>query len=119
MKILNLGSCNLDFVYSLDHIVEVGETENASLLELFPGGKGLNQSIAVARAGAPVYHAGCVGHDGEILINTLIAAGVDVSYINTAFDTIDRVHGGMDAFLKNQLGLDESFINELCQNYLE
>ena len=54
MKILNLGSCNIDFVYSLDHIVEVGETENASLLELFPGGKGLNQSIAVARAGAPV-----------------------------------------------------------------
>ena len=46
-------------------------------------------------------------------------SGVDVSYINTAFDTIDRVHGGMDAFLKNQLGIDEGFINELCQNYLE
>ena len=46
-------------------------------------------------------------------------SGVDVSYINTAFDTIDRVHGGMDTFLKNQLGIDEGFINELCQNYLE
>ena len=81
MKILNLGSCNIDSVYSLDHIVEVGETENANTLELFPGGKGLNQSIAVARAGAPVYHAGCIGHDGKMLIETLKDAGVDVSYI--------------------------------------
>ena len=51
MKILNFGSCNIDYVYSLDHIVKIGETETTHKLETYPGGKGLNQSIAVAKAG--------------------------------------------------------------------
>ena len=81
MKFLNFGSCNLDYVYSMDHIVRVGETQSSDKLSIFPGGKGLNQSIALARAGAPVYHAGCVGEDGELLLNTLSESGVDISYI--------------------------------------
>ena len=67
MKILNFGSCNIDSVYSLDHIVRAGETLSASRLDQFAGGKGLNQSIALAKAGAEVYHAGCIGTDGEML----------------------------------------------------
>ena len=81
LKILNFGSCNVDFVYSLDHIVAVGETQSSYKLELFPGGKGLNQSIAIARAGAEVFHAGCIGADGEILEDTLRENGVDLSYL--------------------------------------
>ena len=50
MKIRNFGSCNIDYVYSLDHIVVPGETLTASKMEQFPGGKGLNQSVAAARA---------------------------------------------------------------------
>ena len=83
MKILNFGSCNIDYVYSLDHIVRVGETETARKMEIFPGGKGLNQSIAVSRAGASVYHAGCIGSDGAFLEELLSDNGVDVSYIKT------------------------------------
>lgn len=81
MKILNFGSCNIDYVYSLDHIVRVGETEATSALEIFPGGKGLNQSIALARAGACVYHAGCIGEDGGMLRELLASCGVDTSYL--------------------------------------
>ena len=81
MKILNFGSCNIDYVYSLDHIVRVGETETTHKLETFPGGKGLNQSIAVARAGAKIYHAGCVGNDGAMLLDILANSGVDISHI--------------------------------------
>lgn len=81
MKILNFGSCNIDYVYSLDHIVVAGETETTNMLETFPGGKGLNQSIATAKAGANVYHAGCIGCDGAMLINILQESGVDISYI--------------------------------------
>lgn len=81
MKILNFGSCNVDHVYSLDHIVAVGETETTEKLELFPGGKGLNQSIAVAKAGAEIYHAGCIGEDGDLLRNILLENKVDVSYL--------------------------------------
>lgn len=81
MKILNFGSCNIDYVYSLDHIVKGGETETTHKMNVFPGGKGLNQSIAAARAGAGVYHAGCVGYDGGILTEVMSKSGVDISYI--------------------------------------
>lgn len=83
MKILNLGSCNIDYVYSLQHIVKIGETETTHTLETFPGGKGLNQSIAVSRAGAKIYHAGCVGNDGKMLTDILQKNGVDISYLKT------------------------------------
>ena len=81
MKILNFGSCNIDYVYSLDHIVKIGETETTNKLETFPGGKGLNQSIAVAKAGVKIFHAGCVGDDSEILTDILLQNGVDISYL--------------------------------------
>lgn len=84
MKILNFGSCNIDFVYKLDHIVAPGETETSDSLDLFPGGKGLNQSIAVARAGIKVYHAGCLGEDGQMLMDILNENGVDTSFIKIA-----------------------------------
>lgn len=83
MKIVNFGSCNVDYVYSLDHIVRSGETEQSVRREVFAGGKGLNQSIAAARAGAQVYHAGCVGSDGGFLLDTLKEGGVDVRYVRT------------------------------------
>lgn len=81
MKILNFGSANLDYVYSLDHIVVEGETEQSESMNIFAGGKGLNQSVAAARAGATIYHAGCIGNDGEILIKTLSESGVNTSLI--------------------------------------
>ena len=83
MKVLNFGSLNIDYVYSVDHFVRAGETLASSDLELFCGGKGLNQSIAFARAGAQVFHAGCVGKDGTMLTNTLQNSGVDTSLIKT------------------------------------
>ena len=50
MKIYNLGSLNIDYVYSVAHFTRAGETLAARNMQIFPGGKGLNQSIAVARA---------------------------------------------------------------------
>lgn len=81
MKILNFGSLNYDYVYSVEHIVSPGETINSNKMERFYGGKGLNQSIALARAGTKVYHAGIVGKDGEALINACEENGVDTSNI--------------------------------------
>ncbi|MBR3837428.1 MAG: ribokinase [Clostridia bacterium] len=83
MKILNFGSCNVDYVYSLDHIVTPGETESTYLREVFPGGKGLNQSIALARAGAEVYHAGAIGEDGLFLKKLLEENGVDTRFLKS------------------------------------
>ena len=80
-RVLNFGSLNLDYVYSVDHFVKPGETMSAKTQKVNPGGKGLNQSCALARAGADVFHAGCVGRGGEALIQILRENGVDTSYL--------------------------------------
>ncbi len=80
MKILNFGSLNLDYVYSVDHFVAEGETLASGVRNTFCGGKGLNQSVALARAGACTYHAGSVGPEGGMLTDMLQSAGVDVRY---------------------------------------
>ena len=82
-KILNFGSLNMDFVYAVAHTVRGGETEASLGLQVFPGGKGLNQSIAAARAGLSVFHAGLVGEDGGLLLDTLKADGVDTRFVGT------------------------------------
>lgn len=81
MKIYNLGSLNLDFVYSVDHTVTAGETLSSDSRKVFCGGKGLNQSIALARAGVRVIHGAAVGEDGQMLLDKLRSANVDVSRI--------------------------------------
>lgn len=81
MTILNFGSCNIDNVYAVPHIVAPGETISATGLSTFAGGKGLNQSVALARAGGVVCHAGCIGADGLFLKEMLLSCGVDVSYL--------------------------------------
>ncbi len=81
VKILNFGSCNIDLVYTLDHIAVSGETESTDALEYYPGGKGLNQSVAAAKAGAKIYHAGIIGDDGRVLLDIMERNGVDVTYV--------------------------------------
>ena len=89
MKILNFGSLNVDYVYSVEYFVRAGETLKVNGREVLPGGKGLNQSVALARAGAEVYHAGCIGADGEFLRELLNAKGVNTDYLRT----IDGMQG--------------------------
>ena len=87
MKILNFGSLNLDYTYRLDHFVKPGETEASQSRTLACGGKGLNQSVALAKCGAEVYHAGAVGKlDGDILTDTLKRAGVNTDRIRVLGD---------------------------------
>lgn len=83
MKILNFGSLNIDHVYQVDHFVRAGETLASSGYARHMGGKGFNQSIALARAGAAVYHAGCMGEDGDFMRAYLREAGVNVAFLRT------------------------------------
>ena len=77
-KIVNLGSLCIDNVYRVPAIAGAGETVASRSHEVFPGGKGLNQSLAAARAGAAVAHVGCVGADGAWLRDLLAEEGVHV-----------------------------------------
>ncbi len=79
MRALNFGSLNLDYVYQVAHFVQLGETLAAASRAVKFGGKGLNQSIALVRAGASTAHAGCVGSGGESLRKLLDDSGVDTS----------------------------------------
>ena len=84
MKIYSLGSLNIDYVYSVDHFVSAGETLSSSQMNTFAGGKGLNQSVALARAGANVLHGAVLGNGGELLESTLKNSGVNTERINKA-----------------------------------
>lgn len=81
MKILNFGSLNIDWVYNVDHFVKPGETLSALSVNRFCGGKGLNQSVALSKAGALVFQAGGIGSDGEFLKERLIQSNVDGKYV--------------------------------------
>ncbi len=83
MRILNFGSINLDHCYKVPHFVQAGQTLASFGLQVFIGGKGLNQSVAIARAGAKVSHAGAVGRDGGMALSLLQQEGVDISLIRT------------------------------------
>ena len=94
MKILNLGSLNIDKVYSVEHFVSAGETISSSKMETFSGGKGLNQSIALARAGAEVYHAGAIGADGEGL-RALLEAVSPMAVTGRGYALVRRADGSL------------------------
>ena len=81
MKILNIGSLNLDYVYEVDHIILPGETEATGERNTFLGGKGINQSIALSKAGAEVYHAGLIGEDGQMFLEACREYGVNHDFI--------------------------------------
>ena len=125
MKVLNIGSMNLDMVYQMDHIVQPGETEASFGMNVFLGGKGINQSVAAAQAGAEVYHGGMIGEDGKPFLDACAQYGVDSRYIRQipgktghAVIQIDKnaqncilLYGGA-----NQM-LTESYVDEVLAGF--
>ncbi len=103
MTLYNLGSINTDYVYSLDHLPAPGETLRAHEFQIGLGGKGLNISVAMMRAGAPVSHIGAIGVGDTNVISMLTQQGVDLA----AVDKIDGVTGHavvyVDAQSENQI----------------
>lgn len=81
MRVLNIGSLNLDYVYSVDHIILPGETEATGSRKTFLGGKGMNQSCALAKAGVEVYHGGMIGQDGTVFLDACKEYGVHSDFI--------------------------------------
>ena len=82
-RVFNFGSLNIDYTYDVDEFVKPGETITSSHLTVSEGGKGLNQSVALARADAEVYHAGMIGEDGAFLVDFMKSFGVHTDLIET------------------------------------
>lgn len=126
MKVLNFGSLNLDYVYDVDHFVREGETISSTDMNIFCGGKGLNQSVALAKAGAKVYHAGAVGSaDGGMLLKALSDVGADIYYIkrydmSSGHAIIQKNRAGNNCILlyggaNQNIGVD--FIKEVLKDF--
>ena len=81
MTVFNLGSINLDYFYQLPHLPKPGETLGALSFSQGLGGKGANQSVALARGGADTYHIGQIHHDDEAHIALMARAGVDLTHV--------------------------------------
>lgn len=77
--VLVFGSLNVDFVVKTPRRPAAGETVVGRSFQLFPGGKGANQAVAAAKAGAKVAMAGATGEDpfGDLLLRSIGGAGVD------------------------------------------
>lgn len=79
---LCFGSLNIDKVYDVEEFVKEGQTISSLSFNVYPGGKGLNQSIALARSGLDVFHAGIIGSsDAKLIFETLKESNVDARFI--------------------------------------
>ena len=125
MKVLNFGSLNIDYTYCVDRFVQPGETKQSRELRTGAGGKGLNQSVALAMAGAQVYHAGLVGQGGAFLRTALADSGVDCGFLTESRELnghaiIQLADGGQNCILlyagTNHL-LTESFADRVLAHF--
>ena len=105
MKVLCFGSLNIDYTYKVPHFVKKGETLASERLQVFGGGKGLNQSVALATAGTEVYHAGSIGQDGMFLLDMLKDAGANTDFVKI----LDTVRTG-NAIIQNDKSGDNCII---------
>lgn len=121
MKIMNIGSLNIDYVYRVDDFVKSGETKSTQSRTVFAGGKGLNQSIAAARAGASVFHAGAIGHDGAFLKTVLEESGVRTDYLkelsitsgHTIIQVTDEGQNSILLYGGSNVSLTEEYIDQV------
>ena len=110
MKVLCFCSPNNDYVYSVDYFVAKGETLSSTGLDVFAGGWGPNQSSALAKAGADVYHAEAIGPDGDFF-GGYGAAGVNTEYVAVLYN--NRIG---NAIIQRDKEGDISFLSSISLN---
>jgi len=113
MPIINVGSINIDYVHRVSHFPAAGETLSNKGYNAGLGGKGANQSIAIAKAGGSVSHVGRVGEDGlwakkriaengvttKHVVTDEGASGHAVIYVDDAGENTIVIHGGANQTL--------------------
>lgn len=82
MAVYNFGSINIDHIYSVPHFVQPGETLSSHDYQKVLGGKGANQSLAAARAGAEVFHVGAIHQSDEAIMEPMHAANIRCDYVD-------------------------------------
>lgn len=83
VQVFNYGSINIDHIYRVPHLVQSGETLSSTHYQQVLGGKGANQSLALARAGAEVIHLGRYHAADKALLQSMHDAGVNMQQLQT------------------------------------
>ncbi|MBM0046728.1 ribokinase [Anaerococcus sp. mt242] len=125
MKIINFGSLNIDIFFRVNHIVRPGETISAQSIEKRAGGKGLNQSVALAKVFDKVYHAGSIGMDGAFLKDYLTGEGIDTRFIresdiptgNANIQVDDKGENSIVLYKGANFDNDKEYIDEVLSNF--
>lgn len=117
MRVLCFGSMNLDYVYSVDHMVAPGETLASAERRVYVGGKGLNQAVAMARAGLPVWQAAVSGADGGMLTDFLAQNAVDISLIRHSAEISGHTVIQVDARGQNAILLYGGTNHRITEEY--
>lgn len=125
MKILNFGSLNIDIFFRVENIVKPGETISAKSIEKRPGGKGLNQSVALSKSFENVYHAGSVGDDGIFLVDYLKSENINTKYIkksdkltgNAIIQVDDKGENSIVLYKGANFDNDKKFIDEVLNDF--
>ncbi len=125
MKIINFGSLNIDIFFRVNHIVRPGETISAQSIEKRAGGKGLNQSVALAKVFDKVYHAGSIGMDGAFLKDYLTGEGIDTRFIresdiptgNAIIQVDDKGENSIVLYKGANFDNDKEYIDEVLSNF--
>lgn len=120
MRILNFGSLNIDEVFSVDSFVKPGQTISSDGFSQNCGGKGLNQTIAIARAGVKIYHAGAVGrNDNQMFMDLLLKDNVDTNYIDTDHSHSGKAFIQCDKSGQNCIVLYKGANHEITKAYID
>ena len=125
MKILNFGSVNIDSYFRVDHISRPGETISSKTCDKRPGGKGLNQSVALSKVSDNIYHAGLFGKDGNIIKELFKENNIDTSFFKQSSSDTGNALVQVDKNGENSIVLykganfdiDKDFINEVLDNF--
>lgn len=100
-----LGSANLDLVATVSRLPGPGETVSGDTFAEYPGGKGLNQAVAAARAGARTAFVGAVGTDsaGDALLAVMAADGIDADGVRRVTEPTGRALIGVSSAGENSI----------------
>ena len=120
--ILNFGSINIDNVYQVSRFPEAGETISSKSYEKILGGKGINQSIAIQRAGGDVKHIGFIGDD-EWILNQILSMDMKVDFISKCYGPTGHAIIFVDESGENEIiihpGANNQFSKSQCFEILE
>lgn len=124
-RVLNFGSLNVDYTYKVDHMTREGETQSSESMEIFLGGKGFNQSVALAKAGVNVYHAGMIGDDGDGFLTVCKEYGIRTSHIkkvegkggHTIIQIDKNAQNSILLFGGSNRRIDKGFVDEVLKDF--